>query len=231
MAAFGGTSVGDEMRGGGMGRRSADAAERTRGAIVGAALSLFAGRGFEGVGLRDIAQEAGTTHGLIRHHFGSKEGVWRAVVDAADGEYVAALMPVLSRAKSDREGGDPLLTASMVVRGLVMVSARHPEIVRLLVHEGTRGGERLDYILERLAAPRRLLAPVVAGLHRQGFLRRFDADTFFSFVLTAGAMPFALPALTRGLLGEETPIGEEGARQHADRLIETLFGEQPPRRA
>ena len=207
-----------------MGRRSADAAERTRGAIVGAALPLFAERGYEGVSLRDVAQEAGTTHGLIRHHFGSKEGVWRAVVDAADGEYVAALMPILSGVESDRERRDPAGTASMIVRGLVMVSARHPEIVRLLVHEGTRGGARLDYILERLAAPRRLLAPVLGGLQRQGLLRRFDADTFFLFLLTAGAMPFAMPALTGVLLGEETPIGEEGARHHADRLIETLLG-------
>jgi AcrR family transcriptional regulator len=223
--------VGDETRGGGLGRRSADDAERTRSAIVGAALFLFAERGFEGVSLRDIAQEAGTTHGLIRHHFGSKEGVWRAVVDAADGEYVAALMPILSEVESDRERGDPVGTASMVVRGIVMVSARHPEIVRLLVHESTRGGERLDYILERLGAPRRLLAPVLAGLHRQGLLRRFDADTFFLFLLTAGAMPFALPALTGILLGEETPLREEGARQYADRLTATLFGGQVPPQA
>jgi hypothetical protein len=120
----------------------------------------------------------------------------------------------------------------MVVRGLVMVSARHPEIVRLLVHEGTRGGERLDYILERLAVPRRLLAPVLGGLQRQGLLPRFDADAFFLLLLTAGAMPFGLPALSGILLGEELPIGEEGARHHADRLIETLLGkQQPPRRA
>ena len=222
--------MGDEARGKVVGRRSADDAERTRGAIVGAALSLFAERGFEGVSVRDIAQKAGTTHGLIRHHFGSKEGVWRAVVDAADGEYVAALMPILSGAGSKREEGDPVRQASMVVRGLVTVSARHPEIVRLLVHEGTRGGDRLHYILERLAAPRRLLAPVLAGLQRQGLLRRFDADTFFLLLLTTGAVPFALPALTGSLLSEEPPTTEEGARRHADRLIETLFGEPPPRR-
>src|SRR3712207_1559717 len=78
------------------GKQSTKAAAETRRAIVYAALTLFADRGFDAVGLRDIAAHAGTTHGLIRHHFGSKEGVWRAVVDAADGAFAAALDPLMA---------------------------------------------------------------------------------------------------------------------------------------
>lgn len=39
------------------------------------ALRLFAGRGFAGVGVRQIADEAGVSIGLIRMHFGSKGGL------------------------------------------------------------------------------------------------------------------------------------------------------------
>jgi AcrR family transcriptional regulator len=217
---FGGTSVGEETRGGGLGRRSADAAERTRGAIVGAALTLFAERGFEGVSLRDVAQEAGTTHGLIRHHFGSKEGVWRAVVDAADAEYVSAMRPVLIDADADE---DPEGAVAAIVRGLVLVSSSHPEIVRLLVHEGARGSERLDYILDRVEPLRRAVGPLFARLRRRGLLEQFDEEEFFLFLLMSAATPFALSALTGRVLGRDVG-SEEHARRHADRIVRTLFG-------
>ncbi|WP_087625574.1 TetR family transcriptional regulator [Aeromicrobium sp. PE09-221] len=48
------------------------------------AIELFGREGF-GVGLRAIAEEAGVSLGLIRHHFGSKEGLRRACDDHAMG--------------------------------------------------------------------------------------------------------------------------------------------------
>ncbi|MFC7330539.1 TetR/AcrR family transcriptional regulator [Marinactinospora rubrisoli] len=44
-----------------------------------AALHLFAERGFEATSTRAIAAEAGVSHALLRHHFGSKDGLRRAV--------------------------------------------------------------------------------------------------------------------------------------------------------
>ncbi len=69
----------------------------------------------------DIAQEAGVNHGLVRHHFGSKEGVWRAVVEAADAEYVSAMRPVVSMAGAYE---DPRAAVATIVRGLVSASSR-----------------------------------------------------------------------------------------------------------
>ena len=54
-----------------------------RARIREAAIDLFADRGVEGATIRDIAQKAGVSSGLLRHHFGSKEGLR----DACD-EYV-----------------------------------------------------------------------------------------------------------------------------------------------
>lgn len=45
------------------------------------ALELYAERGEKDAGLRDIARHAGVAPGLVRHHFGSKEGLTRAVDD------------------------------------------------------------------------------------------------------------------------------------------------------
>jgi TetR/AcrR family transcriptional regulator, regulator of cefoperazone and chloramphenicol sensitivity len=46
-----------------------------RARIRDAALRLFADRGVDGATIRDIAKAAGVSAGLVRHHFGSKEGL------------------------------------------------------------------------------------------------------------------------------------------------------------
>jgi TetR/AcrR family transcriptional regulator, regulator of cefoperazone and chloramphenicol sensitivity len=49
-----------------------------RARIRDAAIRLFAERGIDGTTIRDIAQDAGVSPGLLRHHFGSKEALREA---------------------------------------------------------------------------------------------------------------------------------------------------------
>ncbi|MFN7164185.1 MAG: TetR family transcriptional regulator [Hyphomonas sp.] len=72
-------------------RTSAQAAE-TREAILAAARSLFAARGYAASSLADIVEAAGVTKGALFHHFAGKEDlfleVWRLLqteMDAAAG--------------------------------------------------------------------------------------------------------------------------------------------------
>jgi AcrR family transcriptional regulator len=51
-----------------------------RARIRDAAIKLFAEKGMDGTTVRDITQAAGVSPGLLRHHFGSKEGL-REVCD------------------------------------------------------------------------------------------------------------------------------------------------------
>jgi AcrR family transcriptional regulator len=57
--------------------RNADA---TRAAILTAGRRHFAGAGYEQVGLREIAAEAGVNAALVVRYFGSKERLFRAVI-------------------------------------------------------------------------------------------------------------------------------------------------------
>lgn len=56
--------------------------ERTRAKLLDVATRLFSQHGFEAVSTRDIAGAAGATLPSIPHHFGSKEGLYRAVLAA-----------------------------------------------------------------------------------------------------------------------------------------------------
>jgi AcrR family transcriptional regulator len=54
-------------------------AERTRTALLEAALDEFSAKGFAGARVRDIAARAGVSKDLIAYHFGGKEGLYQAV--------------------------------------------------------------------------------------------------------------------------------------------------------
>ncbi len=66
------------QRGRPTGRRPGDSG--TRDAILDAALTLFADKGYDGGSLRAIASRAEVDPSLIRHFFGDKEGLFAAVL-------------------------------------------------------------------------------------------------------------------------------------------------------
>lgn len=197
------------------GRRPEAEAEITRQRILAAARLLFAQRGFDAVGLREIADTAGTTHGLVRHHFGTKMGVWQTVADSADRDFSAALGPVLDWAAEE----DARTAAARFIRRFVEVAAQNPDITRLLMHEGTMEGPRLAYLLRYLSSAHRRLGPMVQKLHGCGLLTQFSTKTLFHFLLFSSAAPFAMPSLSAGLLGVDVSV-----RSQAERITKTLLG-------
>src|SRR5436190_8170815 len=68
--------------------RMADRAEETREALIAAARSLFADRGFTGVGTEEIVRAARMTRGALYHHFQGKEDLFRAVYERVEQELV-----------------------------------------------------------------------------------------------------------------------------------------------
>lgn len=57
-----------------------DKAEATKAAILASARRLFAEHGYDGAGLRSIAEGAGVTAMMVQRYFGSKEGLFGEVV-------------------------------------------------------------------------------------------------------------------------------------------------------
>jgi AcrR family transcriptional regulator len=57
-----------------------DKAEATKAAILASARRMFADHGYEGAGLRGIAEGAGVTAMMVSRYFGSKEGLFGEVV-------------------------------------------------------------------------------------------------------------------------------------------------------
>src|SRR5215216_5342743 len=68
--------------------RKAEQSEATRAALIGVATDLFAERGYSAVSSEEIVRAAGVTRGALYHHFGGKEGLFEAVYEQIEVEFL-----------------------------------------------------------------------------------------------------------------------------------------------
>jgi len=155
-------------------RRRAIGRQGARPRLMTAALAAFAAHGFEGATTHAIAAAAGSPQGLVRHHFGSKAGLWQAVVDDA----IARLLLELQARP------DGLTVAAWL--GLV---ERYVELSAVLLHAVLEGGDRAALV-------RVGVAPVLAQL--VAFQRRAQPNADREQLALWLAASLALPLLQRG---------------------------------
>jgi len=104
--------------------RDGNPAETRRG-ILRAAEESFATAGFVGATTRQVAARAGVNVATLHYHFGNKEKLYRAVLDAASGAELT--VPGGSKAPAER--------LAAVVEALWDFGAAHPSLPRLsLLH-------------------------------------------------------------------------------------------------
>ncbi len=93
-----------------MPRASAADAARTARRVLESATGLFADRSFADVSVDDVARAAGVTRGAVYHHYGNKEGLFRAVAATLQSRVAAAVVDAAQAVGSDP--GDQLRAGS-----------------------------------------------------------------------------------------------------------------------
>jgi len=73
-----------------------------RGRLMNAAIGLFARRGYAATTVREIVEGAGVTKPVLYYHFGSKEGIFLAMMQEALAEFEATAAAALAEAGSAR---------------------------------------------------------------------------------------------------------------------------------
>lgn len=77
--------------------------ERVRTRLLNAAVKVFERKGYVGASVREVAELAGVTKPALYYHFGSKEGVLRAVLDQAGQQVSETARRALARPGTARE--------------------------------------------------------------------------------------------------------------------------------
>lgn len=70
-------------------RSQQDRTATTRAALLTAARPLFAARSFAEVPAEEIVAAAGVTRGALHHHYGDKKGLFRAVFEELEADFLA----------------------------------------------------------------------------------------------------------------------------------------------
>lgn len=80
--------------------------QKAKELILDAAENLFAYRGFKGTTTREITREAGVPLGLMSYYFGTKEDLYREVIERRSVDHAAAIRASV-QASVEEAGGNP----------------------------------------------------------------------------------------------------------------------------
>lgn len=137
-------------------RRRETNTQATRGALMGAARAVFARDGFTGASLDDIVAAAGVTTGALYHHFGNKQGLFRAVAESIEQEILDRIVVRLdpsAPAWDQLEAGFAITLESCAqpdVRRIIFTDA--PNVVGLRAWREIELRYGFGLMLQRLAA-------------------------------------------------------------------------------
>lgn len=201
------------------GRPAKIAPDEQRRRILDAAAARFARHGFEGASLRDIAADAGLSHAVIRHVFGSKDDLWAAAAADLFGQMHEAMLAALAGV----DMSDPVARVEAQVRATVRTAARIPWLAAFVMQAGLAGGERYEGLVERHLRPAWAftLEPYFQ-LQDAGRARPFEAHFLFMLSTNAAIGPFAQSANARALAGMDL-ADPQTADRYADTLIAVLM--------
>jgi AcrR family transcriptional regulator len=138
--------------------------------FIDTALEAFATRGFDGTSVKDLAEAAGATQGLLYHYFPSKDALLEAALER---HYFLPELRRISAPDRNRPADEVLLE---LARGFARMLEEHRAVVQLMLREAPSNAtvrERLDRGREEGV---RLLGEYLASRVEAGELRPHDCE-------------------------------------------------------
>lgn len=181
--------------------------DRTRAALLDAALDEFSAKGFAGARVRDIATRAGVSKDLIAYHFGSKDGLYLAVQDAW--------------LRREDTFSDPDLPLDELIGRYLHDALADPRSLRLLLWRGLTDP---DHTPPDLTPEQEDLTTTSRRQHDGELPDDIEPATLRLLLLAAVTAPVAFPDTTRRLFGTapDHPDFEQRYLIGLKRLLEHL---------
>jgi len=159
-------------------RRQEDRSRATRAALISAARTLFAEHGYPAVSAEEIVSAAGLTRGALRHHFGGKPELFRAVLEQLEGELTGRILSGIS---------DPQDVWGSLTGGVAafLDACEDPELVQIALIDAPAV---LGWATWREIEAKHGLGLIIAGLERarsDGIISRQPVDVAAKLFLSA----------------------------------------------
>jgi len=203
----------------------------SRERIVVEAERLFGALGFDGASMRQVAEAADVPLALVSYHFGSKEGLYRAVFDRRVPTVVEQRMTGLAIAMSEPDLDRRL---ELVVKALVFpmlhlrAHDRDPSFGRLLAHETMDPNSDGRGFIREMFDP---VARAVFDALASALPGRAESEVWWAYQFMLGAMVYVMgdtgriERLSGGLC---RPDDEESAVRHMVAFLTAGLRGAPP---
>jgi AcrR family transcriptional regulator len=196
-------------------RRRRRSPEEARALILAAAKRVFAEVGPDAAGLKDVAREAGVSHGLVTHYFGT----FGALVEASLEDLAQELVQrVLARLATVDEP-DPVQLLD-----IYFDEVSRPEHGRLLAWMIlSRRVAETDFFARRLQGPKRVVDAIEARIrteHPDAEIRREEIEWMIILVMSVGfGISVGRGVIWEALGREYTEEEQRGFRIWLGRLV------------
>ena len=180
--------------------------------ILGAAVKVFAAKGFHAARVGDIAEEAGVAYGLVYHYFKSKDELLETI-------FRTTWTDMLARVREVEASGAPATEAVRQVTALLLRTwRRDPDLVRVLVREVTRS-QHVQREVQEISEAMEVLENIVRRGQEAGEFQP-ELEPRLAAVVFYGALD---EVLTSWVLGQLPDRDEDIARAERD-VVSLLTG-------
>jgi len=188
--------------------------------LIESALEEFAANGFDGASTRKIASNIGAHQPQINYHFESKDALWKAALTHVFNLLAEELSQEDIAKLPDEEMAQGLADQ---FRHMIYFAASHPEMNRIMIHESTSPGPRLDWLVENFVAPYYWsLSPLWKRLVKAGIAAPIDPKLIHHVIMGAISLVF-VNAHELELLQGIDATERRWIKRHAVGLIATFF--------
>lgn len=190
----------------------------TRTRLLDAAEREFARHGYAGARLKAIAATSGVQITLVHHHFGDKDGLYRAVLQRLLTPAQAQSWALL-QTQPDLEG-----LARGFVTLLTQLYGAHRHLLAILRHEAATGSDVLTGLLRERLAPVALAATaLVLDMQGRGEMRRdLSPVEIVALTMSMAAYPFVDGIVLDAVLPGGVPSGEEALARRCEAITVVL---------
>jgi AcrR family transcriptional regulator len=180
----------------------------TRERILDAAEFHFAGHGFAGAGMREIAASVDLNPASLYNHFPSKQALYEAVLERG----LRPIFDVLDALRSTDWSPESL---NHETNTLLARLARRPHLARLIVHEALAGGENLRRIARDWLRP--LYSRALATFRESPTTREWEEDDLPLLLMSFHHLVlgyFAAAPMLREVMNED-PLSPEAVERQS----------------
>lgn len=184
-------------------RRGSGAAHDTAGRILTEAARLFAGKGYDGVSIKEISEAAGVNIAAVNYHFDSKENLFRRIIEQFLSDLFASSRKVLLPPRSPE---DLKVRLEVFLRQTVEAIIEQPDVIRIVQREM----ERSDLIFQKtILEHRNALIGFLNQAKKSGLLAR-DVDAPFAaeFLMGQVANGCRRDSVKKDLFGQSPSAGK-----------------------